>query len=100
MKDRKGMKFPLMTDCKQCVCTILNGKPLFTLKFYDEILESTTGSVRLMFTKEGAKRTQRILNAYAEMTEDCTIQSGETKILLHEMNEKGSTKGHYFRGVE
>jgi len=100
LKDRKGMKFPLMTDCKQCVCTILNGKPLFTLKFYDEILESTTGSVRLMFTKEGAKRTQRILNAYAEMTKDCTIQSGETKILLHEMSEKGSTKGHYFRGVE
>lgn len=100
LKDRKGMKFPLMTDCKQCICTILNGKPLFTLKFYDEILESTTGSVRLIFTKEGAKRTQRILNAYAEMTEDCTVQSGETKILLHEMNEKGSTKGHYFRGVE
>ncbi len=100
LKDRKGMKFPLMTDCKQCICTILNGKPLFTLKFYDEILESATGTVRLIFTKEGAKRTQRILNAYAEMTEDCTIQSGETRILLHEMNEKGSTKGHYFRGVE
>lgn len=100
LKDRKGMKFPLMPDCNQCVCSILNAKPLFTLKFYDEILESTTGSVRLIFTKEGSKRTERILNAYAEMTKDCTIQSGETKILLHEMNEKGSTKGHYFRGVE
>ncbi|HIT88473.1 MAG TPA: DUF3656 domain-containing protein [Candidatus Coprocola pullicola] len=100
LKDRKGMKFPLMPDCKQCVCTILNGKPLFTLKFYDEILESTTGSVRLLFTKEGSRKTQRILNAYAEMTEDCTIQRGETKILLAEMSEKGSTKGHYFRGVE
>ena len=100
LKDRKGIKFPLMPDCKQCVCTILNGKPLFTLKFYDEILETTTGSVRLLFTKEGSRRTERILNAYAEMTEDCTVQRGETKILLHEMSEKGNTKGHYFRGVE
>lgn len=100
LKDRKGVKFPLMPDCKQCVCTILNGKPLFTLKFYDEILETTTGSVRLLFTKEGSRRTERILNAYAEMTEDCTVQRGETKILLHEMSEKGNTKGHYFRGVE
>ena len=100
LKDRKGMKFPLMPNCKQCICTILNGKPLFTLKFYDEILQSTTGSVRLLFTKEGSRRTERILNAYAEMTEDCTVQRGETKILLHEMSEKGNTKGHYFRGVE
>ncbi len=100
LKDRKGMKFPLMPDCTQCICSILNGKPLFTLKFYDEILESTTGSVRLIFTKEGKKKTERILNAYVEMTKDCTRQSTETKILLHEMSEKGSTKGHYFRGVE
>ena len=100
LKDRKGMKFPLMPDCKQCVCTILNGKPLFTLKFYDEILQSTTGSVRLLFTKEGSRRTERILNAYAEMTLYDTIPTAETKILLHEMSEKGNTKGHYFRGVE
>ena len=100
LKDRKGMKFPLMPDCKQCVCTILNGKPLFTLKFYDEILQSTTGSIRLLFTKEGSRRTERILNAYAEMTLYDTVPTAETKILLHEMSEKGNTKGHYFRGVE
>lgn len=100
LKDRKAMKFPLMPDCRQCVCTILNAKPLFTLKFYDEILQSTTGSVRLLFTKEGGQRTKKILDAYADMTEDCTTQNVETKILLHQMNEKGSTKGHYFRGVE
>ena len=94
------MKFPLMTNCKQCVCSVLNGKPLFTLKFYNEILESTTGSVRLLFTKEGPKRTERILKAYGEMTQNCSQASLETKVLLDEMSEKGSTKGHYFRGVE
>jgi len=100
LKDRKGMKFPLMPDCKNCVCSILNGNPLFTLKFYNEVLESTTGSVRLYFTKEGPKRTERIVRAYDEMTEDPLNASLETKVLLEEMEERGSTKGHFFRGVE
>ncbi|MBR5590036.1 MAG: U32 family peptidase, partial [Anaerotignum sp.] len=70
LRDRKGVKFPLMIDCERCVCTILNGKPMFTLKFYDEILESTTGYVRLDFTKEGPGRTEKIARAYGEMTAD------------------------------
>ena len=100
LRDRKGVKFPLMTDCERCVCTILNGKPLFTLKFYDEILESTTGLVRLDFTKEGPGRAERIAKAYGEMTADAERMSPATRNLLGEMSEKGSTKGHFFRGVE
>ena len=100
LRDRKGEKFPLMTDCERCVCSILNGKPLFTLKFYDEILENAVGNVRLQFTKEGEARTERILRAYIEMTQNPNRCSMETKQLLHQMSEKGSTKGHFFRGVE
>lgn len=100
LRDRKGEKFPLLTDCERCVCTILNGKPLFTLKFYDEILESTTGLVRLEFTKEGPARVERIAKAYGEMTADAERVSPATRNLLGEMSEKGSTKGHFFRGVE
>lgn len=100
LRDRKGVKFPLMTDCERCVCTILNGKPLFTLKFYDEILESTTGYVRLDFTKEGPGRTEKIARAYGEMTADVERISPATRNLLGEMSEKGNTKGHFFRGVE
>lgn len=100
LRDRKGEKFPLLTDCDRCICTILNGKPLFTLKFYDEILESTTGFVRLDFTKEGGVRAERIAAAYREMTADALHPGAATRILLGEMSEKGSTKGHFFRGVE
>ena len=100
LRDRKGEKFPLMTDCERCVCGILNGKPLFTLKFYDEILENAVGSVRLQFTKEGPGRTERVLRAYCEMTRDPQRCGAETKQLLQQMSEKGSTKGHFFRGVE
>ena len=66
----------------------------------DEILESTTGLVRLDFTKEGPGRAERIAKAYGEMTADAERMSPATRNLLGEMSEKGSTKGHFFRGVE
>ena len=100
LRDRKEVNFPLMTDCSNCVCMILNSKPLFTLKFYDEVLETVTGSVRLDFTKEGPGRTAKIAKVYAEMTKDVKKQSLEAHSLLEEMRERGSTKGHFFRGVE
>lgn len=100
LRDRKGEKFPMMTDCERCVCSILNGKPLFALKFYDEVLDNAVGSVRLNFTKEGPARVERIVRAYAEMTKDTAHCSAETRALLQQMSEKGSTKGHFFRGVE
>ncbi|MFI3175226.1 MAG: DUF3656 domain-containing protein [Bacillota bacterium] len=100
LKDRKGMKFPLVTDCKNCVCTILNSQPLFTLKFYNEILCSVTGSVRLDFTKEGPGKVARFVKAYCEMTKERPTISDATRTVLDEMQEKGNTKGHFFRGVE
>lgn len=100
LKDRKGMKFPIMMDCKQCVATILNGQPLFTLKFFNEIMVSPTGHVRLMFTKENAKEVKNILYAYGDMLKDDKNPSIDAKIMIEYMDENGSTKGHYFRGVE
>ncbi len=100
LKDRKNESFPLFLDCKNCVCTILNGKPLFTLKFFEEILATPTGSIRLMFTIEDAKTTERIIKAYYESLNDWVDRSAATNNLINEMSEKGSTKGHYFRGIE
>lgn len=100
LKDRKGEKFPLMPDCERCICTILNGKPLFTLKFYNEILDNAVGSVRLQFTKEGPARVERTIKAYVDATANPENFSAETRFFVQEMGKKGSTKGHFFRGVE
>jgi len=100
LKDRKGETFPLLPDCRQCVCSVLNGKPLFTLKFFDEILESPTGSVRLIFTNENALQTDKIISAYGDMLKNPEKPSIRAKRLITEMGENGSTKGHYFRGIE
>ncbi len=100
LKDRKGAKFPLMPDCTHCVCKILNGKPLFTLKFYDEVLQNGAGSVRLMFTKESGARAAQVARAYAQMTENPKKPGQAAQELLRQMERRGSTKGHFFRGVE
>ena len=100
LKDRKGETFPLLTNCKECVCTILNGKPVFLLKFFEEILASPTGALRLMFTTETAAETNRIIEAYGRMLDDWVDLHPSVKKLIREMAEKGSTKGHYFRGIE
>ena len=94
LRDRKGEKFPLMTDCELlCMFYFDNGKPLFALKFYDEVLDNAVGSVRLNFTKEGPARVERIVQAYAEMTKDTAHCNAQTRALLQQMSEKGSTKG-------
>lgn len=100
LKDRKEVVFPLLPNCNQCVCQILNSKPLFTLKFYDEILETPTGSVRLDFTKETPAEIAEITNAYVTMTADCSHPDTKAKEMLFKMSKRAVTKGHFFRGVE
>jgi len=99
LKDRKGETFPVKTNCFECVAYILNGKPLFLLKFYDEIINTPSSEVRLIFTKETAAQTDKVIGAYIDMTidQEMTIRA---KRLMSEMAEAGSTRGHYFRGIE
>ena len=100
LKDRKNVAFPLLTDCEQCVCQILNSKPLFTLKFYDEILDTPTGSVRLDFTRETPSEAADITRAYAVMTRNNGRADSSVKSFMAKMDKKSVTKGHFFRGVE
>ncbi len=100
LKDRKDVAFPLLPDCRQCVCQILNSKPLFTLKFYDEILETPAGYVRLDFTRETPSETSEIIRAYSEATSDPKRQGQAARALINKMSKRAVTKGHFFRGVE
>lgn len=100
LKDRKDVAFPLLPDCSQCVCQILNSKPLFTLKFFDEILETPTGYVRLDFTRETPKEISDIIKAYIEMVDNGGRPGAAAKSLLNKMSKRAVTKGHFFRGVE
>ena len=94
------MAFPLLPNCSQCVCQILNSKPLFTLKFFDEVLENPAGYVRLDFTRETPGETADIIRAYAEMVNDPKHPGQAATDMLNKMSKKATTKGHFFRGVE
>ena len=100
LKDRKDVAFPLMPDCNQCVCQILNSKPLFTLKFFDEIMETPAGYVRLDFTKETPGEVADMVRAYMEMTDDAKHPGPAARSMLNKMSKRAVTKGHFFRGVE
>ena len=100
IKDRKDVAFPLLPDCRQCVCQILNSKPLFTLKFFDEVLANPAGYIRLDFTRETFGETLEILEAYSEAALNCGPHGQAVSALLNKMAKKAVTKGHFFRGVE
>ncbi|MEA4815658.1 MAG: DUF3656 domain-containing protein [Lachnospiraceae bacterium] len=100
LKDKKSESFYIKTDCKTCTCEILNGKPLFLLKFFDEIADSPSGFLRLSFTIESGEKTEEMLEAYASICEAPDEIDVKTDILIKSMEGNKSTKGHYFRGVE
>ncbi|MBQ2679352.1 MAG: hypothetical protein IJF98_04050, partial [Firmicutes bacterium] len=100
LKDRKGYKFPLLRNCGSCTVVITNGKPLFTLKFFGEILNTPTGYVRLSFTTENLLETIKIMRAYSEYVLNGKALTKPTLNLIKEMSDNESTKGHFFRGVE
>ena len=100
LKDRKGYKFPLVRNCKACTVVITNGKPLFTLKFFGEILNTPAGFLRLSFTKESLLETREIMEAYSECVLKGKAVSNKTFGLIKKMSGNASTKGHFFRGVE
>ena len=100
IKDRKNVAFPLLPDCTQCVCQILNSKPLFTLKFFDEVVQNPAGYIRLDFTRETFGETLEILKAYSEAAANPAARGKNAGALLNKMTGKAVTKGHFFRGVE
>ena len=98
LRDRKGEAFPLLPDCDACTCTILNGKPLFLLKFLHEILDSPLGALRLQFTRETGERTAQMLQATAQVLADG--RPGPLAQSLIQAAGPTITRGHFYRGVE
>lgn len=85
LKDRKNAEFPIMRDCENCISYILNCAPLHTLDKTREIQKIGAGCHRIELTTEDHKQSLDIINSY--------LNNKPIEI-------KGSTKGHYYRGVQ
>jgi len=88
--DKMGVQFPILTDCRNCIAHILNGKTLDTSQKFQAIKNTAAASFRLVFTTEDEKIVCDTILRYKKAMQgnDCTSTNVDF------------TYGHYFRGVE
>jgi len=89
LKDKLGVEFPVVTDCKNCVTRILNSKILDTAPKFAGLKNTNASSFRLVFTTENEDEIIQTIARYKKVLVGEAIQGLED-----------ATYGHYFRGVE
>ncbi|MCD8337726.1 MAG: U32 family peptidase [Lachnospiraceae bacterium] len=100
LRDRKNIRFPVMTRCPFCTNTIYNSIPLRLGGCREEIRKLHPSFFRISFTIESAKETGRILNecgqwfGFSEEERKNRNRSGQMTI------DTNGTRGHFKRGVE
>lgn len=91
LKDRKGVQFPVVSDCRFCQSVIYNSSPLSLLDQEKEVKRLNPEGYRLHFTleteKEASEILQSFLNHYYFNKNDL-------------FPGKDFTRGHFKRGVE
>ena len=99
LKDRMGMKFPVLCDKIDCRSTVFNSNVLFLLDSLDKFKKAGMNRVRLNFTEEKPTEIKEIIEAYRDVLCYGTKVVDRYKNLTDRIREQGFTKGHYFRGV-
>jgi len=90
LRDRKGMCFPIKTDCQSCTSYLLNCKTLDTAGKFAQLKNTGASSFRLVFTTENGKEIGEVIRRYKN--------SVGGKLPPTEFQD--TTYGHFFRGVE
>ena len=83
LKDRKGVSWPLATDCKGCKMQVLMDKPLY-LDPRRDVAQLPFSSYRIVFTHEKGKEVAQVLNA----------------LFKEEVLTKETQLGIYFKPIE
>lgn len=88
--DKKGTKFPIVTDCNTCIAFILNSKTLVMYSKYEDIKDMNVEYLRLVFNDEEAREVSKTVSLYIDMLRGISITS----------QSEEATYGHFYRGVE
>ncbi|NLD51097.1 MAG: U32 family peptidase, partial [Clostridiaceae bacterium] len=99
LKDRIGMKFPVMCDRVDCRSTVFNANVLLMADSLEKIKAAGADMVRLNFVDESPLEIEAILRMHGDILKNGSSSVLKHEKLLNEIKEKGFTKGHYFRGV-
>ena len=87
--DGEGVHFPTRAVCRYCHSLVYNAHPLSLLRELSELSLSGFMGVRLDFTTERADEVTEVLRRFRE-----AAAGGRPEQLL------GTTRGHFYRGVE
>ncbi|MCD7746189.1 MAG: U32 family peptidase [Lachnospiraceae bacterium] len=111
LRDRKNVRFPVMTRCLFCTNTVYNSVPLRLGGYTEDIRKINPSYLRISFTIESGEETARILEFYRQMPELCgkdpsaersrdrkkPARSGAER---NAISDTAGTRGHFKRGVE
>lgn len=96
LKDRKGIIFPFNRE--NCTTTVYNSVPLVMIEDMNSLFDTGVEMVRLDFTHE-YKDILAIQEAYYDRLHGNLDKCDIAQMLEYFKQDKGFTKGHYFRGV-
>ena len=99
LKDSKDDRYRLSQDIF-CRTSIYNCKPLCVLEELREIKKSGINVFRIDLTFETDEEINTILEAFIECIENDFNMGIKSKKLYKNLENKGITSGHYYKGVE
>lgn len=100
LRDRKNVRFPVLTRCSICTNTIYNSIPLRLGSCREELQKLHPAFLRLSFTIETGKETVRILDEYAGWLGFSETEKDFRKRGRQSSPDAEGTRGHFKRGVE
>ena len=99
LRNSKGDEFRVSQDIF-CRSTIYNSNVTCMLDNLYELHEIGINVLRLDFTLEDKETVKEVIEAYQEvLSNDYKLATKATK-LYNKLDEKGTTAGHYYKGVE
>ena len=99
LKDFKDEKYRITQDIF-CRSTIYNSNVTCMLDNLYELNEVGINILRLDFTLEDGETVKKVIQAYQEVLDNDYKLGVKATKLYNELDEKGVTAGHYYRGVE
>ncbi len=93
IRDKKGVRFPVYTDCMHCYNVIYNSVPLNLSGHMKEIKKLDVSAYRLDFVYENGSELTRILSAFENAV------SGERTDDNYKLKPNAYTTGHFVHGI-
>ncbi|MCD7842251.1 MAG: U32 family peptidase, partial [Lachnospiraceae bacterium] len=101
LRDRKQIRFPVLTRCRFCTNTIYNSVPLRLFGCREQLKHLPVPFLRISFTIETGEETMRILKTAGCFAETISKRGlSESAVNRGRQTDTEGTRGHFKRGVE